>query len=91
MWQLLDLFEPNSPALVILGNLNGHISTGLSDQKYGFDANKPAKDSLKRHLGDWYAHQVMLQFDEEDDELSNLEPVDLGLPMLKELGHKWLK
>ena len=32
----------------------------------------------------------MLQLDEEDDDIPNLGPVNLGLPMLKELGAKWL-
>ena len=33
---------------------------------------------------------MMLQLDEEDNDMPNLEPVNLVLPMLKELGAKWL-
>ena len=55
--------------------------------------NKPAKEYLKRKFEQWYAEQVMQQLDgrEIDDlEEAELEPIELGMPLLKEVGAKWL-
>lgn len=52
--------------------------------------NKPAKDFLKWCFEDWYAEQVTTQLDGKEVESTNLEPVSLSLPVLKELGAKWL-
>ena len=32
----------------------------------------------------------MKQLDGKEDEATNIQPINLGLPMLKELGAKWL-
>ena len=48
--------------------------------------NKPVKDFLKRHFEEWYSGEVIKQLDDKENEAVNLEPVNLGLPMLKELG-----
>ena len=55
--------------------------------------NKPAKDFLKRKFDEWYSQQVIEQLDGEnmdDFENVNLQPIDLSLPALKEVGAKWL-
>ena len=53
--------------------------------------NKPAKDFLKRHFEDWYTLKLSEQLsDESDIESTNLQPISLGLPVLKELGAKWM-
>ena len=52
--------------------------------------NKPAKDFLKRQFDQWYSEQVLAQQDTSDLNALELQPVNLGLPALKELGVKWL-
>ena len=52
--------------------------------------NKPAKDFLKRCFENWYAEQVTAQLDGREMESTDLEPISLSLPVLKELGAKWL-
>ena len=55
--------------------------------------NKPAKEYLKRQFDQWYSEQVMKQLegqDIDDLEMVELQPIDLGLPALKEIGAKWL-
>ena len=59
-------------------------------QPMDLSVNKPAKDFLKRCFEDWYAEQVTAQLDGRDTESTELEPVSLSLPVLKELGAKWL-
>ena len=51
--------------------------------------NKPAKSYLRQQFQDWYAKQIS---DQLGQDMANavLEPVDLSLPFLKELGVKWL-
>ena len=45
---------------------------------------------MKRCFEDWYAEQVTTQLDGREMESTDLEPVSLSLPILKELGAKWL-
>ena len=55
--------------------------------------NKPAKEYLKIQFDQWYSEQVMKQLegqDIDDLEMVELQPIDLGLPALKEIGAKWL-
>ena len=52
--------------------------------------NKPVNDFLRRCFGEWYSGEVMKQLDENVNEAMDLEPINLGLPMMKELGAKWL-
>ena len=52
--------------------------------------NKPAKDFLKRCFEEWYSGEVMKQLDGKEDEATEIQPINLGLPMLKELGARWL-
>ena len=54
--------------------------------------NKPAKHYLKRQFEKWYSEMVMQQLDEsdiEDLEQSDMQPTDLGMTILKEVGAKW--
>ena len=48
--------------------------------------NKPTKHILKRQLEDWYSQQVTKQLEGNDIESVNLQPINLGLPVLKQLG-----
>ena len=55
--------------------------------------NKPAKDYLKRRFAQWYSDKVLQQLEGQDIidlETLELQPIDLGLPALKEIGAKWL-
>lgn len=55
--------------------------------------NKPAKDFLREKFQQWYSEQVLKQLEGQDItdiETAELQPIDLGLPALKEIGAKWL-
>lgn len=52
--------------------------------------NKPAKDFLKRRFEDWYSGEIMKQLEGRDIESAQLQPINLGMPVLKELGAKWM-
>lgn len=59
-------------------------------QPMDLTVNKPAKDFLKRCFGDWYAEQIQKQLEGNDIESTDLQSINLGLPMMKELGAKWM-
>ena len=52
--------------------------------------NKPAKDFLREKFQDWYASKVLQQLDSSVDIDQELQPIDLSLPILRELGAKWM-
>ncbi len=53
--------------------------------------NKPIKDFMKTKFQGWYAEEISKQIDRQQSmEAVELEPVDLSLPQLKELGTRWL-
>ena len=100
-------FEDDTPALVIMDNFKGQITSPISEllevnnillppnttdslQPMDLSVNKPAKDFLKRRFEDWYSGEVMKQLNRKEDEATEVQPINLGLPMLKELGAKWL-
>ena len=105
-----ESFEADIPALVIIDNFKGQITSGITAllevhnihvcllppnttdllQPMDLSVNKPAKDFLKQRFEEWYAHQVMSQLDGNEGDSPDIEPVNLGLPMLKELGAKLL-
>ena len=61
-------------------------------QPMDISVNKPAKDFLKRQFDEWYSQQVLAQLEDDTSNLEELEiqPFNLGLPELKEIGAKWL-
>ena len=59
-------------------------------QPIDLTVNKPAKDFLERCFGDWYAEQIQTQLEDNDIESTALQTINLGLPMMKELGAKWM-
>jgi hypothetical protein len=62
-------------------------------QPMDVSVNKPAKDYIKREFQTWYSQQVMKQLegkDVDDLEAVELTPIELGMPILKEIGAKWL-
>ena len=80
-----ELLESNNIHVCLLPpNTTDHL------QPMDLTVNKPAKDFLKRCFENWYAEQVTAQLDGREMESTDLEPVSLSLPVLKELGPKWL-
>lgn len=59
-------------------------------QPMDLSVNKPAKDFLRQKFQEWYAHQVLQQLHGRDIDSVELQPINLSLPLLKELGAKWL-
>ena len=61
-------------------------------QPMDLTVNKPAKSFLKNAFSQWYADQLLQQLEDHDVPLDQIEldVIDLGLPVLKELGAKWL-
>lgn len=55
--------------------------------------NKPDKEYLRREIEKWYSDKVIKQLEGKDlDNLeeAELEPINMGMPVLKEIGAKWL-
>ena len=55
--------------------------------------NKPAKDFMKNKFQEWYTEQVLKQLDGKDIaelETTDIQPRNLSMPVLKEVGAKWL-
>ena len=80
-----ELLEANNIHVVLLSP-----NTTDSLRPMDLSVNKPAKDFLKQRFEEWYSGKVTKQLDEEENKATELEPINLGLPMLKELGAKWL-
>ena len=60
-------------------------------QPMDISVNKPVKDFLKWQFEDWYSQKVSKQLsDKSNIHLTNLQPINLGLPVVKELGAKWM-
>lgn len=53
-----------------------------------FSDDKPAKDILRRRFEDWYSQQITKQLVNEGNDIESvdLQPINLGLPVLKELA-----
>ncbi|XP_011409166.1 PREDICTED: uncharacterized protein LOC105316064 [Amphimedon queenslandica] len=61
-------------------------------QPMDLSVNKPAKVYLKNKFDEWYSEMVTQQLEGKDiEDLEDLEltPVDLGMPVLKEISAKW--
>ncbi|MCG8622396.1 MAG: hypothetical protein MJE68_10430 [Proteobacteria bacterium] len=59
-------------------------------QPLDISVNKPAKDFLKRKFEDWYSNEIMKQLEGREIESAKLQPINLGMPVLKELGARWI-
>lgn len=59
-------------------------------QPLDISINKPAKSFLKRKFEEWYAEEIFKQLRGPDSTSDRLEPVDLSLPVMKELCSKWI-
>ena len=59
-------------------------------QPMDISVNKPAKSFLKKQFEMWYSDQVTQQMEGQDIETVAVEPVDLSMGTMKELGAKWL-
>ena len=59
-------------------------------QPLDISVNKPAKDFLKRKFEDWYSNEIMKQLKGREIESAELQPINLGMPVLKELGARWI-
>ena len=92
----------NASALVIMDNFKGQVTDSiytLLEENNIFVAlfppnttavNKPAKNYLWQQFQDWYSKKISKQLEGQDMANVMLEPVDLSLPIMKELGTKWL-
>lgn len=60
-------------------------------QPIDLSVNKPAKEFLRLKFQEWYTDQVMEQIEgEEDIDVAEIIPVSLSMPVLKEIGAKWM-
>lgn len=59
-------------------------------QPMDISVNKPAKEFLRNEFQLWYSEKVMERIEEENVDAIDITPVKLQLPILKELGAKWL-
>ena len=59
-------------------------------QPLDISVNKPAKDFLKRKFEEWYSGEITKQLEGKDIESAELQSINLGMPVLKELGAKWM-
>ena len=85
MQQVDDVLEQNDILVCRLPpNTTDHL------QPMDLSVNKLAKDFLKRKFEEWYAEEINNQLQDEDVETATLEPIDLGMPIMKELGGKRL-
>ena len=41
-------------------------------------------------MEDWYSPKNTKQLEEKDTDSTNLQPISVGLPVLKEMGAKWM-
>ena len=59
-------------------------------QPMDISVNKPAKEYLRRMFQRWYSEQIMERIEEEGVDATEITPIKLGMPILKELGAKWI-
>ena len=48
------------------------------------------KEFLRQKFQEWYSNEITKQLDKEDIEAATLEPINMCLPIMKELGAHWL-
>ena len=61
-------------------------------QPLDVSVNKPAKDFLRQKFQEWYSEKLIEQVGDSEDDLDNVEinPVNLSMPVLKQVGAQWL-
>ena len=59
-------------------------------QPLDISINKPAKSFLRQKFDDWYAAEIVKQLRYPGGVTDELHPVDLSLPVMKELISKWI-
>ena len=69
-----------------------YIPPNTTDKLQPMDltVNKPAKDFLKQKFQEWYSDQILKQLDSLTTTNQELQPIDLSLPVLRELGAEWM-
>lgn len=67
------------------------LPANTTDQLQPMDisVNKPAKDILRQKFQEWYSKKVLEQVGEESDLNSDINPIDMSMPVMKEAGAKW--
>ena len=86
--KIMNLLEENN---ILVSWLPPNTTDRL--QPMDISVNKPAKDYLKNQFGEWYSDMVMQQLEGQDiEDIEGLEimPIDLGMPVLKQISAKWL-
>jgi len=53
--------------------------------------NKPAKEFIRHKFQEWYSKEVSQQIDELEGDVAALQPIDMGLSRMKELGANWIE
>lgn len=71
------------------------LPANTTDQLQPMDVavNKPAKEFLKGRFEEWYTEQVVKQLSGksmDDLEEAEIEPIDLSMPAIKNIGAKWM-
>ena len=59
-------------------------------QPLDISINKPAKSFLKCKFEEWYAEEIFKQLRGSNSASDQLDPVNLSLPVMKELCSKWI-
>ncbi len=94
---IMDNFKGQITAKVncILEENNVHVcllppnTTDLL-QPMDISVNKPAKEFLRKEFQQWYSEKVLERIEEEGVDAVDITPIKLPMPILKELGAKWL-
>ena len=97
------LGDESLAALVVMDNFKGqttedenvhvvYLPPNATDllQPLDISINKPAKSFLKCQFEEWYAEEIFKQLRGSSSASDQLEPVDLSLPVMKELCSKWI-
>lgn len=94
---IMDNFKGQITAKVnsILEENNIHVcllppNTTDTLQPMDISVNKPAKEFLKNEFHLWYSEQVLQRIEEEDVDAMDITPIKFQMPVMKELGAKWL-
>ena len=97
---IIDNFKGQITESVIqlLEDHNVHVCTlppNTTDllQPMDISVNKPAKDYLRARFDEWYSQEVMKQLDGrdlEDLQSIDIQPINLSMPVMKEVSASWL-